>query len=207
MVIWSFVMQFSLKAVVFVILGLLAAFLIARRTGIMDSQRDRVERDLMKPVPLGSRWTVDPVWDSRSWTGDRCSIIAMDQKNRLFALVQAGDGRGDGIMRTVFRYQDIRQVDLVVDGEPIGSFSHLVPTSSAVGLHMETDKTAGKVLKDFKRKVPVLQPVADEESVRDIHLTVHTTDGRMVALPFGLQELDLARRWYSRLWQATGGQP
>ena len=54
-------MQFSLKAVVFVILGLLAAFLIIRRTGIMDSQRDRVERELMKPVLLDSRWTVEPV--------------------------------------------------------------------------------------------------------------------------------------------------
>lgn len=201
-------MQFSLKTVVFVILALLAAFLIVRRTGIMDSQCDRVERELMKPVPLGSRWTVEPVWDSRSWTGDRCSIIAMDQKNRLFALVQAGDGRGDGIMRTVFRYQDIRQVDLTVDGEPISSVSHRVPGSSTVGQHMETDSTAvGKVLKDSRRKVPVLQPVADEESVRDIHLTVHTTDGRMVSLPFGLQELDLARRWCGRLWQAAEGQP
>ena len=57
-------MQFSLKTVVFVILALLAAFLIVRRTGIMDSQCDRVERELMKPVPLGSRWTVEPVWDS-----------------------------------------------------------------------------------------------------------------------------------------------
>ena len=162
-------MQFSLKAVVFVILGLLAAFLIIRRTGIMDSQRDRVERELMKPVLLGSRWTVEPVWDGRSWTGDRCNMIAMDQKNQLFALIQAGDGREDGITRTVFRYQDIRQIDLVVDGESIGSFSHRVPVPSMVGQHMETDKAvAGRGLKDAKRKVPVLQSVADEESVRTL---------------------------------------
>ena len=199
-------MQFSLKTVVFVILVLLGAFLIVRRTGIMDNQQDRVERELAKPVPLGSHWTVNPVWDRKSWTGDRCNMIAMDQKNQLFALVQAGDGKDDSIMRTVFRYQDIRQVDLVVDGETIGSFSHRVPDASAVGQHVEMDKDAvGKVLKDIKRKMPVLQPVADEESVRDIRLTVHTTDGRMVTLPFGLPELDLAKRWYSHLWQAVDG--
>ncbi len=206
MSVWSLTMQFSLKTVIFVILVLLGAFLIVRRTGIMDSQRNRVERELAEPVPLGSHWTVNPVWDRRSWTGDRCNVIAMDQKNRLFALIQAGDGRGDSIMKTVFRYQDIRQVDLAVDGETIGSFSHRVPGLSTDGQREGADKTVvGRVLKAVKRKMPVFQPVADEEAVRDICLRVYTTDGRMVTLPFGLQELDLARRWFSHLWQAVDG--
>ena len=62
----------------------------------------------------------------------------------------------------------------------------------------------GKALDDL-RKMPDIQPVADEESVRDIHLAVQATDGRRFLLSFGLQELDLARRWYRYLWQAVNG--
>lgn len=189
-------MPAGFRAVIIVCLLLLGGFLIVRKTGILGSQKERVERELMKPVPLGSRWTVNPVWDKESWTGDRCNVIALDRKNQLLVLVQAGDGRDDGIIKTVFRYQDIRRVDLVVDGEVVGSFLH-------AGQSGEMDKpVVGNVLKGIRQKMPVLQPVADEESVRDIHLTVHATDGRMARLSFGLQELDLARRWYSLLWQA-----
>lgn len=190
-------MQTGFKAAIIVCLLLLGGFLIVRKTGVLDSQKERIERELMKPVPLDSGWTVNPVWDKKIWTGDRCNAIALDRKNQLLALVQVEDSRNDSIMKTVFRYQDIRRVDLVVDGEAVGGFSH-------TGQSGEMDKPIeGNVLKGIQKKMPVLQPVADEESIHDIHLAVHATDGRMARLSFGLQDLDLARRWYSLLWQAT----
>jgi len=198
-------MQFGLKTLIFVALLLLGVFLIARRTGVMNSQKDRVEQALAEPVPVGGHSMVDPVWDEKGWTGDRFSVIAIDRKNHLLAWVQDGTGKKDGITKTVLCYQDIHQVDLVVDGEAIGSFSRPVLAEAVSGKAMATgEATVGKALDDL-RKMPDIQPVADEESVRDIHLAVQATDGRRFLLSFGLHELDLARRWYRYLWQAVNG--
>ena len=198
-------MQFGLKTLIFLVLLLLGTFLIVRRTGVMNSQKDRIEQALAKPVPVGDHLMVDPVWDEKGWTGDRFSVIAIDRKNHLLAWVQDGTGKGDGITRTVLCYHDIHQVALVVDGEAISSFSRPALAEAVSGKTMATGRAAvGKAL-DGVRKMPDIQPVADEESVRDIHLAVQASDGRRFLLSFGLQELDLARRWYRYLWQAVNG--
>lgn len=191
-------MSSSLKTIIVVIVVLLGAFLLVRRAGVFNSQKERVEQELTKPVPIGTKWTVTPIWSERNWTGDRCNLITVDTANRLYALVQSGDQRGDDIVKIIVRYQDIRQADLVVDDTSIATVSH--PRLATQAVDGITPKTpADKV----REKIPVIQPVMDEEAIRDIRLVIYTTDGRTVPLSFGLKELSRAKKWYSHIWQAV----
>ncbi len=191
-------MSSSLKTIIAIAVVLLGAFLLIRRAGVFASQKDRVEQELAKPVPIGTKWTVTPNWHERNWTGDRCNLIAEDATNRLYALVQGGDQRGDDIIRIIVRYQDIRQADLVVDNEPVATVSR--PRLATQAIDGITPKTPADKI---RAKMPVIQPVMDEEAIRDIRLVIYTTDGRTVPLSFGLRELRLAKKWYRQIWQAV----
>ena len=193
-------MSSSLKTIIAIAVVLLGAFLLIRRAGVFANQKDRVEQELAKPVPIGTKWTVTPTWNERNWTGDRCNLIAADTTNRLYALVRGGDQRGDDIIKIIVRYQDIRQADLIVDNEPLATASR--PRLATKAVEGITPKTPADRVRE---KMPVIQPVMDEEAIRDIRLVIYTTDGRTVPLSFGLKELRLAKKWYSQIWQTVQG--
>lgn len=191
-------MSSIVKAIIVIVILLLGGILLVRRAGVFNNQKDRVEQELTKPVPIGTKWMVTPSWQERNWTGDWCNLIAVDTSNRLYALVQGCDQRGDDIVKTIVRYQDIRQADLVVDGQPLATVSR--PRLATQAVEGITPKTpADKV----REKMPVIQPAGDEEAIRDIRLVIYTTDGRTIPLSFGLRELDIAKKWFRQIWQAV----